>query len=138
MSEDSVGARVAIAAAVVIHDGRVLVQTRPAGKDYAGSWEFPGGKIEAGESAHDCAVRECREELGLAVRPLVALDVVEWEYPGTAVHVIFVECEPVDDVAVHPAEGQQARWADAGALRGLSFLPANAGVLALLAERLAP
>jgi 8-oxo-dGTP diphosphatase len=136
VSEAAGGPRIAIAAAVVIHEGRVLVQTRPEGKAYAGSWEFPGGKIEADEDAPACAVRECREELGLVVRPLAPLDEVEWEYPGTAVHVTFVECEPAGDVTVHAHDGQQVRWANAETLPELEFLPANASVLALLAERL--
>lgn len=134
--------RVAIAAAVVIHAGRVLVQTRPVGKDYAGTWEFPGGKIEPGEDVSACAVRECLEELGLKVRALETLHELDWEYPGTAVHVSFVECEPlgepVGESAPRPSEGQDARWADSEALRSLTFLPANAAVLELLAERLRP
>ena len=141
MSDAADPPRVAIAAAVVIHAGRVLVQTRPEGKAYAGSWEFPGGKIEACEDALACAARECREELGLAVRPLSALDTVEWEYPGTAVHVTFVECEPAGEArevrpVARPQEGQRVCWADAEALGSLGFLPANAGVLRLLTERL--
>lgn len=132
-------ARVPVAAAVVIHAGRVLVQTRPEGKAYAGFWEFPGGKIEPGEDASACAVRECREELGLDVLPGEALHEVSWEYPGTAVHVTFVQCEPVrgsDACSVQPREGQQLCWADAEALASLTFLPANADVLRLLIERL--
>jgi 8-oxo-dGTP diphosphatase len=56
-----------VAAALRIPDGRVLVQRRPAGKSMAGLWEFPGGKIDAGETPEAALVRELREELGIAV-----------------------------------------------------------------------
>jgi 8-oxo-dGTP diphosphatase len=56
------------AAALIDGDRRVLLAERPPGKSMAGLWEFPGGKVEPGESPEDCLVRECREELGIAVR----------------------------------------------------------------------
>ena len=56
-----------VAAALVDPQGRVLVQQRPAGKSLAGLWEFPGGKIELGETPEEALVRELREELGIAV-----------------------------------------------------------------------
>jgi 8-oxo-dGTP diphosphatase len=58
-----------VAAALVDSDGRVLIAQRPPGKAMSGLWEFPGGKIEAGESPEDALVRELREELGIAVKP---------------------------------------------------------------------
>ena len=57
------------AAALLDSDGRVLIAQRPPGKAMAGLWEFPGGKIEAGESPEDALVRELREELAIAVKP---------------------------------------------------------------------
>ncbi len=56
-----------VAAALVDEEGRVLLQQRPAGKALAGLWEFPGGKLEPGESPEDALVRELREELGIMV-----------------------------------------------------------------------
>jgi 8-oxo-dGTP diphosphatase len=57
-----------VAAAVLEKsDGTFLLAQRPSGKPWAGYWEFPGGKIEAGETAHDALVRELKEELGIAV-----------------------------------------------------------------------
>jgi 8-oxo-dGTP diphosphatase len=57
-----------VAAALVDADGRVLIAQRPEGKSMAGLWEFPGGKIEAGESPDEALIRELREELGIAVK----------------------------------------------------------------------
>lgn len=56
------------AAALVDIDGRVLIAQRPAGKQLAGLWEFPGGKVEAGETPEDALIRELREELGIDAR----------------------------------------------------------------------
>src|SRR6201985_265224 len=57
-----------VAVALVDADGRVLIAQRPEGKSMAGLWEFPGGKIEAGERPEDALIRELREELGIAVK----------------------------------------------------------------------
>ncbi len=56
------------AAALVDVDGRVLIAQRPQGKQLAGLWEFPGGKVEAGETPEDALIRELREELGIEAR----------------------------------------------------------------------
>lgn len=57
-----------VAAALIANDGRVLVQRRPAGKAMAGLWEFPGGKVDSGETPEAALVRELHEELGIAVQ----------------------------------------------------------------------
>jgi 8-oxo-dGTP diphosphatase len=127
----------AVAAAVVVHAGRVLVQTRPEGSHYAGYWEFPGGKLEPGEDTAECAVRECAEELGLAVTAGDELHRVGWTYPGRSVDVTFVLCTAIEaEPDPQPCEGQQLRWADVDDLQALQFLPANAEVLAILARLL--
>ena len=67
---------VVVAAALFDRDGRVLIAQRPRGKPLAGRWEFPGGKVDAGESERQALVRELREELGievLAARPFMRL-----------------------------------------------------------------
>jgi 8-oxo-dGTP diphosphatase len=126
-----------VAAAVVVHEGRVLVQTRPPGSHYAGFWEFPGGKIERGEDAGACAVRECHEELGLPVRVREDLIAVDWAYPGRRVRVTFILCDLEPGHAPEPRaiEGQAVRWADGRDLAELEFLPADAEVLKLLRAR---
>jgi 8-oxo-dGTP diphosphatase len=127
----------AVAAALVIRGARVLVQTRPEGRSWPGWWEFPGGKVEAGESVLACAERECLEELGLPVRALAPLHAVRWETPGALVHVTFVLCEPhAESDEPRPLEGQRLQWASAEELPALTFLPANASLLPLLDARL--
>ena len=58
-----------VAAALVDVDGRVLIGQRPAGKQMAGLWEFPGGKVEAGETPEAALIRELQEELGIVAKP---------------------------------------------------------------------
>ncbi len=62
-------ARLIVAAALVNHSGCVLVQRRPVGKDMAGLWEFPGGKVEPGERLEEALARELKEELNIDIRP---------------------------------------------------------------------
>src|SRR3990167_7893662 len=85
-----------IALAVVRHAGRVLIGQRPEGVPLAGFWEFPGGKILAGESPEEAAVRECREETGLAIRLGAILCVVEHEYAHGRVRLHFFAAEPIE------------------------------------------
>ena len=56
------------ACALIDADGRVLISERPAGKQLAGTWEFPGGKVEAGETPEETVVRELREEIGVETK----------------------------------------------------------------------
>ena len=65
---DSMRVVLVVACALVDPDGRVLIAQRPPGKQMAGLWEFPGGKIEAGERPEDCLIRELHEELGITVK----------------------------------------------------------------------
>lgn len=121
-----------IGIAVVESAGRYLVGTRPGDGPLAGCAEFPGGKCRAGEPPRDCAVRECLEETGLPVVPQRLLLRRAFEYPHGAVDLHFWLCRPAEPRDVREAH-RQFRWVDAVALPALSFPPANAPVIALLA-----
>jgi mutator protein MutT len=125
-----------VAAAVIERDGRVLVQTRPAEGRWQGYWEFPGGGVEGGEDGPACVRRECLEELGLPVLVGPVEHQVSWTYGDVRVEVCFYRCRVDGDTEPRPLEGQQVTWADAAALRALRFLPANAELVARLAEEL--
>jgi len=121
-----------VAAAVVIdRRGRVLIAQRPAGKHMAGAWEFPGGKIEPGETRRQGLARELAEEVGITIehpRPLMRL---EHAYPGRAVLLdVFV----VRRYHGKPRslDGQALRWCDRKALREARLLPADRPILAAL------
>jgi 8-oxo-dGTP diphosphatase len=122
-------------AAAVIHDtaGRFLLAQRPPGKAFEGYWEFPGGKVEPGESAADAMCRELHEELGIdvdtgAVCPWLMRD---FEYPHASVRLRFFRIyqwrgEP------HGREGQQFAWQTTQALNVAPILPANGPILRAL------
>ena len=84
-----------IAAAVIRRDGRLLLCRRAErpGDSCAGLWEFPGGKRETGESLEDCLVRECREELGVQVKPLRVREQLTHIYPEITVRLTFFDAE---------------------------------------------
>ena len=126
-------ALVEVAAAVIERpDGSFLLAQRPAGKVYAGWWEFPGGKCEAGEPAERALARELREELGIEVRRA---------YPWvTRVHVyehatVMLHFFRVVEWTGEPAsrEGQAFAWQRLDAPIAEPMLPANGPVLAALA-----
>src|SRR5881275_3042575 len=89
-----------IAIAVVEHDGRFLVGQRPAGVPLAGLWEFPGGKIEPGESPEAAAVRECLEETGIRVESLFRYPTIVHDYAHDRVELFFIACRPPNPQAV--------------------------------------
>ena len=88
------GSRLRVVAAVVWRDGRLLMTQRPPGGPLGLQWEFPGGKIEAGESAERALAREVREELGVGAIPGDTLAVESHVYPqGPAVEIVFMACQ---------------------------------------------
>ena len=120
-------------------DGRFLLSSRPAGKVYAGYWEFPGGKLEPGESVEQALVRELHEELGLRLRPE---GIRRWreqvvDYPHALVRLHFCQVTAWDGKP-QMREGQQAVWTGLP-VRVDPVLPGALPVLDwLAAERSAP
>ena len=121
---------VPIGIAVVERSDAYLVGIRPDGVPLAGYAEFPGGKCEAGETPEACAVRECREETGLAVEPGELLERRTWDYPHGRVELSFVLCRPVGDAEPKGT----VRWVPRADLAGLRFPEANAAVRGTLAN----
>ncbi|MEO6565671.1 MAG: Nudix family hydrolase [Casimicrobiaceae bacterium] len=124
---------VRVAAAVLLRaDGQVLLAQRPPGKAYAGYWEFPGGKLEAGESPHAALVRELREELGVVVRRAAPWLVQEFSYPHAQVELHFFRVfEWSGELFGH--DGQAFAWQTPGAWDVAPLLPANTRILSALA-----
>ncbi|MDH4093291.1 MAG: Nudix family hydrolase [Betaproteobacteria bacterium] len=122
-----------VAAAVIQRaDGAFLLARRPAGKVYAGYWEFPGGKIEPGEPAERAVARELREELGIEPESAYPWLTREYVYPHAAVRLHFFRVTSWRG-APHPHEGQEIAWQRHGEPLVAPMLPANAPVLAALA-----
>lgn len=115
-----------IAIAVVEHQGKFLIGQREADKSLAGLWEFPGGKIEEGETPQQAAVRECREETGLAIDVGEAYDVLTHEYEHGALRLHFLRCTLAADAST---PGERFRWVEADQLSNYEFPEANASLL---------
>jgi 8-oxo-dGTP diphosphatase len=122
-------------------DGSFLLAQRPPDKIWAGYWEFPGGKIEVGETAHDALVRELHEELGITVLTAYPWLTRVFTYPHATVRLNFFRVTEWSG-ELHPHEGQQFAWQPSLTLarsrgeRGLvtvePLLPANAPILRAL------
>jgi len=116
---------------LVQHDGRYLLAQRPAGKPYEGYWEFPGGKLEPGETVEAALARELHEELGIDVQASHRWHVLEHDYPHAYVRLYFCKVTAWDGEP-HGREGQAFAWqtlpADVSPL-----LPATIPVLEWLA-----
>ncbi len=108
---------------LVRDDGAVLLADRPAGKPYAGYWEFPGGKIESGETVAQALARELAEELGVAVRESLPWVTMEYDYPHAYVRLHFRRIHEWSGVP-RSVEGQQLRFLLPGAAPPAPLLPA--------------
>ncbi|WP_231634715.1 (deoxy)nucleoside triphosphate pyrophosphohydrolase [Novosphingobium sp. KN65.2] len=113
-----------VAAAIIIHKGRVLVTRRAPGQEMAGLWEFPGGKMEPGETPQACIIRELSEELAIACEAGDVLTSNLHTYPGGAINLIAVRVRMITQtcqLSVH----DEARWVDGSELLSLDLAPAD-------------
>lgn len=107
---------------------RFLIRVRPEGTVYAGYWEFPGGKVEPGETLEETTARECLEETGLQVAVGSLRRVIEHAYPHGLVKLFFFDCTPIDPTAEPPPE-HQCRWVKAEELHMYRFPEANEEII---------
>jgi 8-oxo-dGTP diphosphatase len=121
------------ACALVDADGRVLLTERPAGKSMAGLWEFPGGKIEAGERPEETLIRELNEELGIVVREpcLAPLTFASHRYPDFHLLMPLYVCRRWEGT-VTAREGQRLAWVRPNRLREYEMPPADEPLIAHL------
>lgn len=113
-----------VAAAIVFHDGRILVARRAPGQQLEGMWEFPGGKLEPGESPQCCIVRELIEELSMVVEPGQTLTEALHAYPGGSINLIAVlanVASPDAALTVHDA----VQWLEPRDLLTVQLAPAD-------------
>jgi len=120
--------RLSVTAAIIRKDGRILLCQRPEGKNCALLWEFPGGKIEPGEQAEACVIRECREELDVMLRVIRRYGEVVCDYPDRTVDLQFFVCE-IAQGEPRRKEHAALAWAHPQELAGYSFCPADAKML---------
>jgi 8-oxo-dGTP diphosphatase len=119
--------------AAVIRDaaGKILLTRRPTGAHMGGLWEFPGGKVEEGESPAAALERELSEELGLSSRVGSPVTFAVHEEPGLRVLLLFYDVA-AGESAPRPLEGQEIAWVAPGELRSYPTPPADAELVELL------
>ncbi len=123
------------ACALVDPDGRVLLAERPAGKTMAGLWEFPGGKVEPGETPEAALIRELSEELGIGTWAscLAPLTFASHAYPEFHLLMPLFACRRWEGTP-QPREGQRLAWVRAARLRDYPMPPADLPLIPHLQE----
>ncbi|MCH7543733.1 MAG: (deoxy)nucleoside triphosphate pyrophosphohydrolase [Proteobacteria bacterium] len=123
------------AMALVDIDGRVLLAKRPEGKAMAGLWEFPGGKLLAGETPEAALIRELKEELGLDITEscLAPFTFASHRYEDFHLLMPLYVCRVWDGTPV-ALEGQELKWLRPGEMTNLAMPPADAPLVAMLRD----
>ena len=126
-----------MACALIDDDGRVLIARRPPGVPMAGLWEFPGGKLEKGESPEQCIIRELKEELGITVRKpcLAPLTFASHEYEDFHLLMPLYGARRWQG-RPRAREGQELAWARLAELRNYEMPPADQPLVAMLFDLL--
>jgi 8-oxo-dGTP diphosphatase len=126
---------IVVACALTDTDGRVLIAQRPEGKRNGGLWEFPGGKMEPGETPEAALIREIREELGVSIRDkcLAPLTFASHTYEDFHLLMPLYICRRWDGDIV-PQEGQKIAWARANRLGDYTFVPADIPLIPILQD----
>lgn len=137
---DSAGAKrllLVAACALVDSDGRVLIAQRPPGKPLAGLWEFPGGKVEPGETPEATLIRELAEELGVVTQAacLAPLTFASHAYEDFHLLMPLYVCRRFTGMP-HPREGQALKWVRPNRLRDYPMPPADAPLIPFLIDLL--
>lgn len=119
---------------MIMRDGKVFATQRGYG-DFKDGWEFPGGKVEAGESPEDALRREIREELETEIGVGHLIDTVEYDYPAFHLSMRCYACSIVSG-NLHLVEHEAARWLTADELHCVNWLPADDQLLPLIEREL--
>ena len=120
-----------VTAAIIVEEGRVLITRRPPGGRHPGAWEFPGGKVEPGETPAECLARELAEELGITSEVGEKLAVVNHSYPDLAVELLVFDCRIVRGRPRDLACSEHA-WVGPVELHEYDLLPPDREVAELL------
>ncbi len=123
------------AVALIDVDGRILLAQRPEGKSLAGLWEFPGGKVEAGETPEAALIRELREELGIDTKEscLAPLTFASHSYDDFHLLMPLFACRRWQGIPT-PREGQTLAWVRAADLRNYPMPPADIPLIPILRD----
>ena len=123
-----------VVAAIIIENGKVFATQRGYG-DFKGGWEFPGGKIDAGETPEEALVREIKEELDTEVEVIELLDTVEYDYPNFHLSMDCFICK-IKSGNLVLKEHEAAQWLTKENLDSVDWLPADLGLIDKIREYL--
>lgn len=116
-----------VVAAIIIHEDKVFATQRGYG-EFKGGWEFPGGKIEEGETPQEALVREIKEELNVEIEVGELLDVVEYDYPNFHLSMDCFICK-IKSGELVLNEHEAAKWLTKEMLDSVEWLPADLGLV---------
>ena len=123
-----------VVAAIIIKNGEVFATQRGYG-DFKGGWEFPGGKIDAGETPEEALIREIKEELDTEVEVIELLDTVEYDYPNFHLSMDCFICS-IKSGDLVLKEHEAAQWLTKETLDSVNWLPADLGLIDKIREYL--
>ena len=121
--------------AAIIRDGDKIFATQRGYGEFKGGWEFPGGKIEAGETPEEALVREVREELDTQIKVGELVETVEYDYPTFHLSMDCFWAEVVSGDLVLK-EHEAAKWLTKDELGSVEWLPADVGLIGVLDEKI--
>lgn len=119
--------RIEVTAAIIIKENQVFATQRGYG-EFKDWWEFPGGKMEAGERPQEALIREIREELDAEIEVGDLLETVEWDYPNFHLTMHCFICTLLSE-SLHLNEHEAASWLTKETLDSVKWLPADEGIL---------
>jgi 8-oxo-dGTP diphosphatase len=108
--------------------GQILIDRRKAGGTMGGLWEFPGGKIESGETVAECIVREIREELAIEITVGEHLMSIDHTYPTFQLTLIVYHCQHISGIP-QPIESEEICWVNVSDLDNYQFPAANIAII---------
>ena len=121
--------------AAVIRKGNRIFATQRGYGEFKDGWEFPGGKIEPGETPQEALVREIREELETEIRVGDLIDTIEYDYPTFHLSMDCFWCEIVEG-SLELKEHEAAKWLDRESLYTVDWLPADVGLVERIREKM--